>query len=131
MAIVACQASTSSPTVSLASERATWRMSSTESSARASWNSVRSMLTFSAQLDPELGDFRGLPEQFPVNGVFPRPIWAPLGCRSELRTHQTVEDVGLADQHLVEAEHPKHAHQHPDPAHDPAHASRPGPGVFA
>ena len=41
-----------------------------------------------------------------------------FGVRRHLAAHEAVEDVGLRHEHLVEAEHPHHRHQHDRPADD-------------
>src|SRR4051812_16655208 len=103
MAMVACHASTSSPAVSLASDRATWWMSSTVSCFRVAWNSVRSMPDILDTTEGRVGGFPGSRRAIPrERGV------SPLR-RLDLAAHQTVEDVGFADQHPVETEHPEDA----------------------
>src|SRR3954454_9381947 len=121
MAIVACQASTSSPAVSLASDRATSWMSSTESCFRAAWNSLRSMPHILDTSEGRVGGFSGSGRAIPRERGVSR-------CRasawSDLAAHQTVEDVGLTDEHLLETEHAEDADQHRGAADD--HVDAPG-----
>src|SRR3954449_10816752 len=128
MAIVACQASTSSPAVSLASDRATSWMSSAVSCLSAASNSVRCMTDILGTTGARVGGFPGSIRAITCEQGVSRPVHGRFCCAvppsghgsasSRLAAHQTVEDVGLADQHLLESEHPEDAHEHRGAAHD-------------
>src|SRR5829696_9967757 len=123
MAMVACHASTSSPAVSLASDRATSWMSSAVSCFSTAWNSVRSMPDI-------LGTSRGRVGGFTRSR---RAISCERGVsplrRLDLAAHQTVEDVGLAHQHPVETEHTEDADEHRGAPDDHVDPTRLEPGV--